>query len=69
MRGFLSQRSATDQKLQPCAFSCRLSAAERNYDVGNWELLTVKLAMEEWQHWLEGMKQPFLVWTDHKKSD
>ncbi len=30
---------------------------ERNYDVGNWELLTVKLALEEWRHWLEGADQ------------
>jgi len=29
-------------------------------------LLAVKLALEEWRHWLKGSKQPFLVWTDHK---
>uniref|UniRef100_A0AAQ4Q5H4 Gypsy retrotransposon integrase-like protein 1 n=1 Tax=Gasterosteus aculeatus aculeatus TaxID=481459 RepID=A0AAQ4Q5H4_GASAC len=40
--------------------------AERNYDVGNRELLAVKLALEEWRHWLEGAEQPFIVWTDHK---
>jgi len=63
----LSQRSASDQKLQPCAFfSRRLSPAEMNYDIGNRELLAVKLALEEWRHWLEGTKVPFLVWTDHK---
>ncbi|KAI3362602.1 hypothetical protein L3Q82_001688 [Scortum barcoo] len=61
------QRSSEDQKLHPCAFfSKRLSPAERNYDIGNRELLAVKLALEEWRHWLEGSKQPFLVWTDHK---
>ncbi|KAI3358945.1 hypothetical protein L3Q82_014740 [Scortum barcoo] len=58
------QRSSEDQKLHPCAFfSKRLSPAERNYDIGNRELLAVKLALEEWRHWLEGSKQPFLVWT------
>ncbi|XP_035265328.1 uncharacterized protein LOC118223192 [Anguilla anguilla] len=62
----LSQRSVKDQKLHPCAFSRRLSPAERNYDVGNRELLSVKLALEEWRHWLEGAEQPFVVWTDHK---
>lgn len=63
----LSQRSATDQKLHPCAFySHRLSPAEKNYDVGNRELLAVKLALEEWRHWLEGAEHPFIVWTDHK---
>jgi len=63
----LSQRSSTDQKLHPCAFfSRRLTPAEQNYDVGNRELLAVKLALEEWRHWLEGTEQPFIVWTDHK---
>ncbi len=51
----LSQRSSSDDKMHPCAyFSHRLSPAERNYDIGNRELLAVKLALEEWHHWLEG---------------
>ena len=51
----LSQRSAGDSKVHPCAFySHRLSPAERNYDIGNKELLAVKLALEEWRQWLEG---------------
>ncbi|KAF7640746.1 hypothetical protein LDENG_00017690, partial [Lucifuga dentata] len=63
----LSQRSPVDQKLHPCAFFSRhLTTAESNYDVGNRELLMVKLALEEWRHWLEGAEHPFLVWTDHK---
>ena len=63
----LSQRSPSDHKLHPCAFfSRRLSPPERNYDVGNRELLVVKLALEEWRHWLEGAALPFIVWTDHR---
>ena len=66
----LSQRSAGDAKVHPCAFySHRLSPAERNYDIGNKELLAVKLAIEEWRQWLEGAKVPFLVWTDHKNLE
>ncbi|XP_016115469.1 tripartite motif-containing protein 16-like [Sinocyclocheilus grahami] len=42
------------------------SPAERNYDICNRELLAVKLALEEWRHWLEGSGVPFIVWTDHK---
>ena len=46
----LSQRSE-DGKMHPCDFlSWRLSPAERNYDVGNRELLAVKIALEEWRH-------------------
>ncbi|KAF7647278.1 hypothetical protein LDENG_00174850, partial [Lucifuga dentata] len=65
----LSQCSAVD-KIHPCAFfSHRLSPTECNYDIGNRELLAVKLALEEWRHWLEGAEQPFIVWTDHKKLE
>lgn len=39
--------------------------AERNYSTGNQELLAVKLAWEEWRQWLEGVEQPFVVWTDN----
>uniref|UniRef100_A0A674M8X6 ribonuclease H n=1 Tax=Takifugu rubripes TaxID=31033 RepID=A0A674M8X6_TAKRU len=63
----LSQRSEADQKIHPCAkFSRRFDPAERNYDVGNRELLAVYGALVEWRHWLEGAKHPFLVWSDHK---
>ena len=66
----LSQRSAGDAKVHPYAFySHRLSPAERNYDIGNKELLAVKLTIEEWRQWLEGAKVPFLVWTDHKNLE
>lgn len=51
----LSQHSPTDNKLHPCAYlSWKLSPVERNNDVGNSELLAVKVALEEWRHWLEG---------------
>ena len=46
-----------------------LSPAERNYDIGDRELLAVKLALEEWRHWLEGAEHPFMVWTDHKNVE
>ena len=68
--GVLSQRSPKDNKVHLCAFfSKRLSPAERNYDVVNRELLALKLALEEWRHWLEGAGQPFLAWTDHKNLE
>ena len=66
----LSQRASHDNKLHPCAyFSRSLSPAERNYDIGDRELLAVKLALEEWRHWLEGAEHPFMVWTDHKNLE
>ncbi|KAK3520772.1 hypothetical protein QTP70_032340 [Hemibagrus guttatus] len=66
----LSQQQGNPRKLHPCAFfSRKLNPAEVNYDIGNRELLTVKLALEEWRHWLEGAKHPFTVLTEHKNLE
>lgn len=66
----LSQRQSSTAKLHPCAFySRKLNAAERNYDVGDRELLAMKAAFEEWRHWLEGANFPFSVLTDHKNLE
>ncbi|KAK3564060.1 hypothetical protein QTP86_007530 [Hemibagrus guttatus] len=66
----LSQQQGNLRKLHPCAFFLRkLNPAEVNYDIGNRELLAVKLALEEWRHWLEGAKHPFTVLTDHKNLE
>ncbi|KAG5857310.1 hypothetical protein ANANG_G00018100, partial [Anguilla anguilla] len=42
---------------------------QQKYRIGDRELLAVKLALEEWRHWLEGTQIPFLVWTDHKNLE
>lgn len=64
--GAVSSQQQTG-KLHPCAFFSRhLSPAEQNYDVGDRELLAIKLTLKEWRHCLEGTTQPFVVWTDHK---
>ncbi|XP_051543662.1 uncharacterized protein LOC127434749 [Myxocyprinus asiaticus] len=58
----LSQRQGNPPKLFPCAFySKKLSPAETNYDVGNRELLAIKLALEEWRHWLEALSTLLLL--------
>ncbi|KAL0151775.1 hypothetical protein M9458_052926, partial [Cirrhinus mrigala] len=66
----LLQRQGQPPKTYPCAyFSHKLTPAERNYDVGNRELLAIKLALEEWRHWLEGAQHPFTLLTDHKNLE
>ncbi len=66
----LSQRHGTPGKLHPCAFfSRKLSRAESNYNIGNKELLSIKAALDEWRHWLEGALHPFQVITDHKNLE
>lgn len=54
-RFLLSQRHGIPTQLYPCTFfSYKLSLAEANYDVGSWELLSIKEALEKWHYWLEG---------------
>ncbi|KAL0195116.1 hypothetical protein M9458_008688, partial [Cirrhinus mrigala] len=62
----LSQAVGEPPLLHPCAFLQKLSPVEQNYNVGNRELLAIKLALEEWRHWLEGSIHPFTIITDHK---
>ncbi|KAL0198153.1 hypothetical protein M9458_006693, partial [Cirrhinus mrigala] len=63
----LSQAAGDPALLHPCAFySHKLSLAEQNYDIGNRELLAIKLALEEWRHWLKGARHPVTIITDHK---
>lgn len=63
----LSQRQESLTVLHPCAFySHKLTPAEHNYDINDRELLAIKLALEEWRHWLEGSYHPLLILTDHK---
>lgn len=66
----LSQKQGNPPKLYPCAYHSRkLNSAERNYDMGDRELLATKAAFEEWRHWLEGATHPFVVLTDHKNLE
>ncbi len=66
----LSQHHGEPPCLHPCAYySRKLSPAEQNYDISNRELLAIKLALEEWRHWLEGAQHPFTVITDHKNLE
>ncbi|KAL0177211.1 hypothetical protein M9458_026105, partial [Cirrhinus mrigala] len=63
----LSQVVGEPPLLHACAFCSRkLTPAEQNYDVGNRELLAIKLVLEEWRHWLEGSTHQFTIITDHK---
>lgn len=48
VRAVLSLHSAKDQRLHPCAsFSRKLSPGEQYYNIGNRELLVIKMALEE----------------------
>ncbi len=52
--------------IHPCAFfSRKLKATEQNYDVGNREILAMKLVLEEWRHWLKGA---ICIWLTGRDS-
>ncbi len=56
-----------DGKLHPVAFlSKSLTNCQKNYQIYDKELLAIKLALEEWRHYLEGARHQFIVYTDHK---
>lgn len=56
--------------LHPVAFfSRKLSPAERNYDVGDQELLAMKAALQEWRYLLKEAALPILIYTDHKNLE
>lgn len=57
-----SQQDPTDQKLPVLSFFF----FDPCYDVGNRELCTVVLAVQERRHWLEKSAHRFVVKTDHK---
>ena len=42
-----------------------LSAAERNYEIYDKEMLAIVQALKEWRQYLLGSNVPFEVWTDH----
>lgn len=63
---------------QTCVYFCkRHTPAESNYDIGNRELLSIKVALKEWKNWLEGALHPwmegalhpFQVITEHKNLE
>jgi hypothetical protein len=59
-----------DEKWHPVAFlSKSLNAVERNYKIHDKEMLAIIHALEEWQHFLEGARLKFEVWTDHKNLE
>lgn len=52
--------SCSNAPLSKTSFIPAPSSVERNYDVGNQEFLAFKVALEEWQPWLEGAQHRFL---------
>jgi hypothetical protein len=66
----LSQHFDVDSKWHPIAYlSKSLSAVEQNYKIHDKEMLAIMWGLEDWQHFLEGMRHKVEIWTDHKNLE
>jgi len=55
---------------RPVAFTSKtLNEMERNYEIYDKEMLGVIQCLEAWKHFLEGIKEKFKIWTDHKNLE
>ena len=59
-----------DEKWRPVAYiSKSLNEAKRNYEIYDKEMLVIIWCLEAWSHFLEGAKDWFEIWTDHKNLE
>jgi hypothetical protein len=66
----LSQQNVDDNVWHPVAFlSKALYPVERNYEIHDTEMLAIIRGLEEWRHYLEGVRHPVEIWTDHKNFE
>ena len=69
MEGVLSMK-CEDEKWRPVAYISKLlNEAERNYEIHNKEMLVIIRYLEAWRHFLEGAKDQFEIWIDHKNLE
>ena len=65
--GGVLMQANTNGDLHPCAYhSQTFSPAEWNYNIYDWELLTVLHALKEWRHYLTGTTHLVTIITNHK---
>ena len=46
-----------------------MNPAERNYSIPDKEALAIVKGLQNWRHWLECMKLPVQILTDHKNLE
>ena len=59
-----------DERWRPVAYiSKSLNETKRNYEIHDKEMLVIIQCLEAWRHFLEGAKDQFEIWTDHKNLE
>jgi len=67
--GVLSMK-CEDERWRPVVYiSKSLNEAKRNYEIHDKEMLAIIWCLEAWRHFLEGAKDRFEIWTDHKNLE
>ena len=67
--GVLSMK-CEDERWRPVAYlSKSLNEAERNYEIHDKEMLAIIWCLEAWRYFLEGAKDWFEIWMDHKNLE
>ena len=67
--GVLSMK-CEDKKWRPVTYILKLlNEVERNYEIHDKEMLAIIQCLEAWRYFLEGAKDQFEIWTDHKNLE
>jgi len=67
--GVLSMK-CEDKKWRPVAYISKLlNEAERDYKIHDKKMLAIIQYLEAWRHFLEGAKNQFEIWMDHKNLE
>ena len=68
--GAILSQKVMDNKHHPVAFYSKLmTPAEQNYSISDKETLPIVKGLQFWRHWLEGMKEPVRIITDHRNLE
>ena len=59
-----------DKRWKPVTYiSKSLNEAEKNYEIHDKEILVIIMYLETWRHFLEGAKNWFKIWMNHKNLE
>ena len=67
--GVLSMKCEDERWRLVAYISKSLNKAKKNYEIHNKEMLAIIQCLEVWRHFLEGAKDQFEIWTDHKNLE
>ena len=67
--GVLSMKYKDEKWRLVTHISKSLNEAKRNYEIHDKEILVIIQCLEAWRHFLEGAKDWFEIWTDHKNLE